>query len=96
MSDLTGNPLVVTAADVAAAALTVWKGAAHVYQVEFAKYNGDADVCILTKLNGKPFWDGNGASDSSTVRSGNVGWTNDGLVVPAVGITSGEMRIYIR
>jgi hypothetical protein len=96
MSDFTGNPLVVDAADVAAGPLTVWKGALHVYQVEFQQYTADTDVCVLTRLNGKPFWSGNGASDLSTVRSGNVGWSVDGLVVPQNGITNGSMRIYIK
>lgn len=96
MSDLTGNPLVVDAADVAVAAFTVWKGAVHVYQVEFSKYNGDADTCTINKFNGKPFWSGDGAADKQTVRSGNLGWSNDGLTIPQGGITSGSVRIYIK
>ena len=94
--DVTGNPLIVDAADVVAGPVTVWKGAVHVLQVEFQKYTSDADICVLNRLNGKPFWNGNGASDLSTVRSGNVGWTVDGLVVPQGGVTNGSMRIYIK
>ena len=76
--------------------LVVWRGACHIYQVEFQKYIADTDTATLTRYNTKPFSDLNGASDLSTVRTGNVGWTNDGLLIPNNGITNGSLRIYRR
>lgn len=96
MSDLTGNPLIIDAADVAAAPLTVWKGAVHVAQIEFSEYAADGDTCIINKLNGKEFWTGNGAADLQPVRSGNLQWSNDGLVIPQLGIKNGRVKIYIK
>jgi len=92
--DITGNPWIIDAADVAAVAVTVWRGAARIYQVEFMKYIADTDTCVINRFNGKDFWDGNGAADLETVRSGNVGWTNDGITIPVGGITNGTVKIY--
>jgi hypothetical protein len=112
--DLTANPWVVNAADVAGLAavsgsgnnpgdvisvsgvfyFVVWRGACHVYQIELQKYIADTDVGIVTRYNTKPFADLNGAADLSTVRTGNAGWTGDGLLIPNNGITNGSLRIY--
>src|SRR5215831_17247323 len=67
--------------------LVVWRGAAHIYQVEFQNYAADTDTAILLRYNTKPFANLNGASDLSTVRTGNCGWTGDGLLIPNNGIT---------
>jgi len=104
--DITGNPWIILAADVAPGApllvsngsggfmLIVWKGAAHIFQVEMMEYTSDSDTCDINKLNQKDFWDGNGAQDLETVRSGNLGWTNDGITIPQGGIISGIVKIY--
>lgn len=92
--DITGNPWIILAADVVAAPVTVWKGAAHILQIEMMQYIADTDTCDINKLNGKDFWDGNGAADLETVRSGGLGWTNDGLTIPIGGITNGIVKIY--
>ncbi len=76
--------------------LVVWRGAAHIYQVEFMDYAAGTDSCKITRYNTKDFWDNNGTTDLDTLRSGNVGWTNDGLLVPNNGITSGRVKIYIK
>lgn len=94
--DITGNPIIVTAADVAAAAVTVWKGAIHVLQVVFEEYIADTDTAVVNRLNGKQFVSLNGSSDLQSVRVGNLGWTVDGLVVPIGGITNGKVSIYIK
>lgn len=114
--DVTGNPWIIDAADVAGLAAisgngnvpgdvisvlgvfykVIWRGAAHVYQVEFMDYASDADACQISRYNTKDFWDTNGASDLSTVRSGNVGWTNNGIVVANNAITDGRVKIYIK
>jgi hypothetical protein len=75
--------------------LVVWRGRAHIYQVEFQFYAADTDICTIDQYNTKIFWYGNGASDLETVRSGNLGWCN-GLLIPNSGITNGYVRIYHR
>jgi len=112
--DMTGNPWLVNAADVAALAavvgngnnpgdvisvggvfyLVIWKGAAKIWQVEFAAYVGDTDTAEVDRYNTKNFAFLNGASDLETVRTGNPGWTVDGLIVPNNGITNGGIKIY--
>lgn len=95
MSTLSGNPLVVTAADVAVAGLTVWRGVIHVLNIEFLDYLGDGDICEVTDTAGRVVWNGNGASDQSTVRSGHLG-SIVGLVIAAGMITNGKVAIYHR
>ena len=75
--------------------LVVWRGQAHIYQVEFQGYAGDTDVCTIDQSNTKILWFGNGAADLQTVRSGNLGWSN-GVLIPNNGITNGNVRIYHR
>ncbi len=113
--DVTGNPLIILASDVAGLTsaspntitisgttyLIVWKGNAHVYQVEFMQYASTASTCNIDRYNGlatvpKDFWDGHGAGDLTTVRSGNLGWAIQGLVIPNNGITDGLVKIYIK
>jgi len=74
--------------------LVVWKGADRLFQVEFADYIADTDTAIVTRYNTKNFAFLNGASDLETVRTGNTGWTVDGLLVPNNGITNGTVKIY--
>lgn len=75
--------------------LVIWRGPSHIYQVEFMQYTTAAtDTAKVTKYNGKNFWDAHAAGDLQTVRSGNCGWTNDGITVPNNGITSGLVKIY--
>lgn len=74
--------------------LVVWRGTAHILQVEFQKYIADTDTAIVVKYNTKPFADLNGAADLQSVRTGNIGWTNDGLLIPNNGITNGSVRIF--
>jgi ABC-type glycerol-3-phosphate transport system substrate-binding protein len=114
--DVTGNPIIITAADVTALAavagsgnnpgdiiniggtlyLVVWRGALHVYQVEFQDYLANADKALIYRYNGKVFCDLHGGADLQTVRSGNAGWTNNGLIIPNNGINNGNVRIYIK
>lgn len=95
-ADVSTNPITISAADVAAGAVILWTGNVEVLQVEMEQYTADTDTVILQLLNGKPFWNGNGAADLQTVRSGRLGWAMGGLKVPQGGITNGNMRIYIR
>lgn len=113
--DITGNPLIVSAADVTGLApgdpgtftiggityKLVWRGAVHVYQVEFMDYTNATDTCDIDRFCGfittpKDFWDGHAGGNLETVRSGNVGWANSGLVIPNNGITNGLVKIYIK
>src|SRR5215472_13634500 len=114
--DVTGNPWIVSSADVAALAavsgsgnnpgdvinisgtfyLVVWRGATHVVQIVFEQYNADTDTAQVFKYNGRQFASLNGAVDLQSVRVSNMAWTNDGLIVPNVGITSGQISIYHR
>lgn len=114
--DVTGNPWIILAADVAGLAAVsgsgnnpgdvisvsgvfykvVWKSGVYILQIEFMQYTGVTDTCVVDRYNTKDIWDGHGASDFETVRSGVIGWTDDGVLVPNNGITSGVVKIYHR
>jgi len=94
--DVSTNPLRIDAADVVAAGVTVWTGNVHVLQIEFENYIADADTCQIQNAAGKQFWNGNGAADLETVRSGHIGWAMGGLKIPIAGITNGSVFIYIK
>src|SRR5215475_8608632 len=104
--DITGNPFVISAADVTGLTpttpgtitingvtyLIVWKGPIPVLQVEFAEYTGDTDTAQVNRFDN---FDGssprlfaflNGAADLETVRTGVVGWSPNGLLIPNNGI----------
>jgi len=94
--DVSTNPISIDAADVVAGAVIVWLGNVRVKNIEMEKYTADTDIAIINNLAGKPFWNGNGASDLRTVRSGDLGWCIGGIRIPQNGITNGSVRIYIR
>lgn len=93
--DITGNPLIILAADVATVPVIVWTGDIHIWEISFSEYVAQGNSCLLQRLNGKELWYGSGAADLETVRSGHVG-TVQGIRVPVLGITSGEVRIYFK
>ena len=74
----------------------VWPDPCSILQVELQGYTADTDVASVVRGNTKPFCDLNGASDLGTVRSGVIGWSNDGLMVKNNAITNGSLRIYHR
>jgi hypothetical protein len=74
--------------------LVVWKGAAKIWQVELANYVADTDTATVARYNTRNFAFLNGASDLETVRTGNPGWTVDGVLIPNNGITNGSVKIY--
>ena len=74
----------------------IWKGAAPILQVELVGYAAGTDTGSVNRYNGKDFAHLNGNTDLETVRTGVVGWTDDGLIIPNGGITSGELKIYHR
>lgn len=91
--DITSNPLIINAADVAAGPVTVWTSKIIILNVEFTGYSVNTDNATLNQFNGKLFTYLSAASDLETVRTGMVGHA-DGLVVPIHGITNGTLRIY--
>jgi len=94
--DITSNPWVVTAADVAAGPVTLWpvSGKCIIFQVEFEQYNNATDSATVKQANGKDFVYLHAAADLQTVRSGMVGHA-DGITIPQNGITTtGTVRIY--
>jgi hypothetical protein len=80
--------------------LVVWKGPCKVLQVEMMAYIADADVATIFRYDNvdvnspREFAILNGASDLQTVRTGNVGWSNNGLLVANNGITNGRLNIF--
>lgn len=94
--DITGNPWIVLAADVAGGPLTIWKGVAHIVQIVFSKYNGGGDSVTINRLNGTVFAVLTGKADLDPVNVTNLQFTPDGLVIPIGGITSGQVFIYHR
>lgn len=93
--DITGNPLIILAADVATVAVVVWTGNIHIWEISFSEYLAAGNSCLLNRLNGKELWFGQGAADLETVRSGHLG-TVYGIKVPAAGITNGVVRVYFK
>lgn len=92
--DITSNPWVITAADVAAGPIILWTGKAIIYQVEFEQYTNTTDNATILQANGKDFAYLKGAADLQTVRTGMVGHA-DGIKIPQNGITvTGTLRIY--
>lgn len=95
MATLSGNPLSVSAADVAAAPLVLWLGNIHVLNIEFQGFTADTDTCDILDTAGRVVWHGDGANDKQTVRSGHIG-TVIGLKVATAGIVAGFVRIYYK
>ena len=93
--DITTNPWTIAAADVVTDQV-IWKGNVHILQIEMQGYALDTDVCTIKNLAGKIIWQGNGAADLQTVRSGHLGNIIDGVKITAGGITAGFVRIYIK
>lgn len=91
--DITSNPWVVTAADVAAAALVVWTGKALITNVEFSGYAAPTDSATVNQSNGKLFAFLPAAQDLESVRTGQARHT-DGISIPLGGITNGSVKIY--
>lgn len=91
MADIGTRQWTLTSADVSAT--PIFKGQVAVVQVEFFGYNAETDVCIIQDRNGKVKWQGDGASDKQTVRSGELGWI-EGLILNRC--DSGTVLIYIR
>jgi hypothetical protein len=94
--DITGNPLIILAADVATVAVIVWTGDIHIWEISFGGYTAQASSCLIENLNGKQIWYTSGEADIATIRSGHVGTVNGGIKIPAVGITSGTVRIFFK
>lgn len=93
--DVTTNPWTIAAADVVAAQ-TVWKGNVHILNIEMEGYAADTDTCVILNLAGQVIWQGNGAADLQTLRSGHIGNVIGGVKFGAGSITAGFVRIYIK
>lgn len=94
MADLTSNPWVITAADVASAALLVWPYVCFIENIQFEQYSNTTDNATINQNNGKTYAYLHGASDLETVRTNKMGVAY-GIVIPVNGITAtGTLRIY--
>lgn len=93
--DITSNPWVVTAADVAATAVTVFPYKCLITNVQFMNYLSSADTATLNQKNGKLFAFLTGDSTFGIQRTGDARHA-DGVVIPLGGITNGEVLIYHR
>jgi hypothetical protein len=93
--DITTNPLVILAADVASGPVTVWTGNVHVRNIIFSQYTSINDFAQVNQTDGKFFSYLAAAADLESVKDNNVEWAR-GLVVPHGGITNGQLSIYIR
>lgn len=91
--DITSNPIIIDAADVAAAAVTVWLGKMLITNVEFLEYIATTDFALINQANGKFFAYLQAASDLETVRTGQARHA-DGITIPLGGITNGRVAIY--
>ena len=92
--DITSNPWVITAADVASGPVTVWQYKCFIYQIEFEQYTNTTDSAQINQYNGKDFAYLHAAGDLQTVRTGQIGHA-DGIVIPVTGITAtGKLKIY--
>jgi hypothetical protein len=92
--DVTSNPWVITAADVAAGPVIVFAYKCLIDNVEFQQYTNTTDSATINQANGKSFAYLKGAADLETVRTGQSRHA-DGIVIPINGITlTGTVRIY--
>jgi len=95
--DITSNPWVITAADVASGPVTVWPLGQIVtrLQIEFTQYANTTDNATINQANGKSLAYLKAASDLETVRTGILTGYFNGIVIPQGGITAtGTVRIF--
>lgn len=95
--DISSNPWVITAADVAAGPVTVWALGQMIkgIEVEFTQYINTTDNAVVNQANGKLLAFLKGAGDLQTVRTGRLPGPFNGIVIPVNGITAtGTVRIY--
>lgn len=93
--DISSNPWVITAADVAAVGVVVWPYKCLITNVELQQYVAATDFAIVQQANGKDFAALQGADDLELVRTGDVRHA-DGISIPVGGISNGVVRIYHR
>lgn len=94
--DITSNPWVIAAADVAAGPVTVCANKCLIDNIEFEQYTNTTDNAQINQANGKDFAYLKGAADLSTVRTGQARHA-DGIVIPQNGIAvTGKVKIYHR
>lgn len=92
--DITSNPWVITAADVAAGPVVVWPYKCFIANIQFEQYTNTTDNATINDNQGKSFAYLKGASDFETVRTNNLCHAN-GIAIPQNGITlTGTVRIY--
>lgn len=95
--DITSNPWVINAADVAAGSIVVWPVSAKIVriQIEFTQYTNTTDTATIFQANGKELAFLRGAADLETVRTGVLPGPFDGILIQANGITAtGKVRIF--
>lgn len=94
MADVTSNPWVITAADVAAGPVVVFAYKCLIDNIEFQGYSNTTDTATINQGNGKSFAFLHGAGDLQSVRTGQARHA-DGITIPQGGITTtGTVRIY--
>ena len=71
----------------------MYKPNVRVKEIEFTGYAADTDTFAVVDRDGTLVWSGNGKSDLSPVRSGDLGWAN-GLDVSI--LDSGSLYIFIQ
>ena len=92
--DITSNPWVISAADVAAGPVTVWPYVCIIENIEFAQYNNTTDSALINHNNGKSLAFLRGAADLETVKTNKLGVAY-GVSIPQNGIAAtGTVRIY--
>lgn len=95
--DISSNPWIINAADVAAGLVTVWPLGMHYkyIQIEFTGYVNATDTATINQANGKLLAFLRGAADLETIRTGILPGYFDGCVIPINGITAtGTVRIF--
>lgn len=70
------------------------KSPINVAEIVFVGYTLDTDTCELQDGNGRTVWVGNGKSDLSDVRSGHIGWIQNGIFLKT--LDHGKVYIYIK
>lgn len=93
--DITGNPFIITAADVAAGPVTVWPYVLNRIQIEFTEYTNVTDTATILQVNGKDLAFLRGAADFETVRTGLLPGPFRGILINQNAITTtGKVRIF--
>jgi hypothetical protein len=94
MAQLAANPWTVSSADVLP--LTVHKNMVRIHNIEWEGYSNATDTFTITDINGNDVWSQTGATDGSTIRSGDLGNVNGLIVTAMTPASTGLLKFFFK